>query len=49
MGPGMMGGWGFRPFSWIGMAFMWLIPVGLVVLVVFWVIWMLRVIGGAGA
>ncbi|GAB4501570.1 MAG: hypothetical protein Fur0035_11130 [Anaerolineales bacterium] len=33
MGPGgMMGGWGFSPFGWFGMLFMWLIPVGLVVL-----------------
>ncbi|MGZ9164709.1 MAG: hypothetical protein ACXW4U_05990, partial [Anaerolineales bacterium] len=29
MGPGgMMGGWGLSPFGWIGMLFMWLIPVG---------------------
>jgi len=34
MGPGMMGGWGFGPFGWIGMIFIWLVPVGLVVLVV---------------
>ena len=31
---GMMGGWGYSPFGWIGMAFMWLIPIGVVVLTV---------------
>lgn len=48
MGPGMMGGWGFGPFSWIGMIFMWLIPVGLIVLVVAGIIWLVRMIGTAG-
>lgn len=32
---GMMGGWGYSPFGWIGMAFMWLIPVGVITLIVF--------------
>jgi uncharacterized membrane protein len=32
---GMMGSWGFmHPFSLFGMAFMWLIPIGIIVLVV---------------
>jgi uncharacterized membrane protein len=32
---GMMGGFGyFHPFSFFGMAFMWLIPIGIVVLLV---------------
>ena len=48
MGPGMMGGWGFGPIGWIGMFFMWLIPVGLVVLVVSGIVWVVRAIGGAG-
>jgi len=48
MGPGMMGGWGFGPFGWIGMIFMWLIPVGLIVLVVAGIIWLVRAMGGAG-
>ncbi len=48
MGPGMMGGWGFSPFGWIGMAFMWLIPVGFVVLAVFGVAWLIRN-AGSGA
>nr|MBI2905371.1 hypothetical protein [Chloroflexota bacterium] len=43
MGPGMtlapcalggVGGWGFAPFGWIGMIFMWLIPIGFIVLTV---------------
>ena len=34
-GPGgMMGGWGYSPFGWVGMAFMWLIPVGVLTLIV---------------
>lgn len=34
-GWGMMGSWGHFPFGWFGMAFMWLIPVGVVALIVF--------------
>jgi uncharacterized membrane protein len=35
-GPGgMMGGWGYSPFGWIGMAFMWLIPIGVIALIIF--------------
>ena len=45
MGPGMMGGWGFSPFGWIGMTFMWLIPIGFVVLTVLGVVWLVRAIG----
>ncbi|OGO27369.1 MAG: hypothetical protein A2Z16_05480 [Chloroflexi bacterium RBG_16_54_18] len=48
MGPGMMGGWGFSPFGWIGMIFMWLIPISLVVLVGFGIAWLVRAIGNAG-
>lgn len=33
-GSGMMGGWGYSPFGWIGMAFMWLIPVGVIALII---------------
>ncbi len=46
MGPGMMGGWGFFPLGWIGMIFMWLIPVGFVVLTVLGVAWLVRSLGG---
>jgi uncharacterized membrane protein len=40
-GPGMMG-WGYSPFGWIGMIFMWLIPVGFIVLTVFGIVWFVR-------
>ena len=43
MGPGgMMGGWGYSPFGWIGMTFMWLIPVGVIALIVFGVVALVR-------
>jgi hypothetical protein len=44
-GPGgMMNNWGYAPspLSWIGMFFMWLIPVGLIVLAVFGIVWLVR-------
>ncbi len=47
MGPGMMGGWGFSPFGWIGMAFMWLIPVGFIALLVLGIVWLARSLGGS--
>jgi uncharacterized membrane protein len=49
-GWGMMNGWGFAPFGWIGMlfmmTFMWLVPVGFVVLAVLGVAWLVRNVGG---
>ena len=42
MGPGMMGGWGFAPFGWLGMIFMWLIPLSFVALLVVGILWLLR-------
>ena len=33
-GPGMMG-WGYSPFGWFGMLFMWIIPLGVLALLVF--------------
>jgi len=45
MGPGMMGGWGFGPFGWIGMSFMWLIPLGVIVLIVLGVAGLVRSVG----
>jgi uncharacterized membrane protein len=48
MGPGMMGGWGFASFGWIGMIFMWLIPIGFLVLTVTLIAWLVREIGGSG-
>lgn len=39
MGTGMMGNWGYSPVGWfgmgLGMLFMWLIPVGILALLVF--------------
>jgi len=48
-GWGMMGNWGYSPspFGWIGMIFMWLIPVGLVALAVFGVVWLVRNVGNS--
>ena len=45
MGPGMMSGWGFAPFGWIGMLFMWLVPIGFLVLVVLGIAWLVRALG----
>lgn len=46
MGPGMMGNWGFAPFAWIGMSFMWLIPISFLVLTVLGIVWLVRAVGG---
>jgi len=36
MGPGMMGGWGFMtPFGFLGPVLMWLLPVGVLALLVY--------------
>ena len=48
VGVSLLGGWGYSPFGWIAMLFMWLIPVGFVVLVVLGIVWLARAIGGAG-
>lgn len=32
-GAGMMHGWGFNSFGWIGMALMWLTPIAILILV----------------
>ena len=47
MGPvGMMEDWGYpptpSPLGWMGMIFMWLIPVGLIVLAVFGIVLLVR-------
>jgi hypothetical protein len=43
-GGGMMENWGYpsapSPLGWIGMIFMWLIPVGLIVLGIFGTVWL---------
>lgn len=41
-GPGMMGSWGYSPFGWIGMIFMWLIPIGVIALIVYGVVALTR-------
>jgi uncharacterized membrane protein len=45
-GYGMMNNWGYAPFGWfgmgLGMLFMWLIPIGLVALVVFCIVSLVR-------
>jgi hypothetical protein len=48
MGPGMMGGWGFGMFGWLAMFFIWLIPVGLVVLIGLGIAWLVRAINAPG-
>jgi hypothetical protein len=45
MGPGgMMGNWGASPspLNWVGMIFMWLFPVGLLLLAAFGIIWLVK-------
>ena len=44
MGPGMMGSWGFGWIGGIMMLFMWLIPVGLIALVVLGVVFLVKVL-----
>ncbi|HLF75219.1 MAG TPA: zinc ribbon domain-containing protein [Anaerolineales bacterium] len=46
MGPGMMGHWGFAPLGWVGMIFMWLVPIGFIVLAVLGIVWLVRNLGG---
>ena len=52
VGPGgMMNNWGYSsapsPLGWIGMIFMWLIPVGFVALIVFGISWLVRNVGNS--
>ncbi|HMR99252.1 MAG TPA: hypothetical protein PKE62_08345 [Anaerolineales bacterium] len=37
----MMGGWGM-PFGFLGMAFMWLVPLGVLALIVGGIFWLVR-------
>ena len=48
MGPGMMGGLGYGSFGWIGMIFMWLVPISLTALLVLGIVWLMRAIGSGG-
>ena len=51
MGPGMMGNWGYSPFGWfgmgLGMLFMLLIPIGIIALIVYGVVALVRNTGSA--
>jgi len=38
----MMGGWGMSPFGMFGMLFMWLIPLGVLALIVGGIFWLVR-------
>lgn len=46
MGRGMMGNWGYSPFGWfgmgLGMIFMWLIPIGILALLAFGIVSVVR-------
>lgn len=46
MGPGGMMGWGYSPFGWIGMGlgmlFLWLIPIGVLALIIYGVVALAR-------
>ena len=44
MGPNMMGGWGFTPFGWLGMIFMWIVPLGFLALLVVGIVWLVRAV-----
>lgn len=48
MGPGMMGNWGYGSFGWIGMIFMWLIPISFLILSVLGITWLVRALMGSG-
>jgi hypothetical protein len=43
-GGGMMGGFGFAPFGWIGMLLMWVFPLGVLVLVVLGIVWLVNAV-----
>lgn len=45
-GPGgMMGNWGYAPAGGGGMLLGWLIPVGIIVLIVLGIVWIMRHLG----
>ncbi len=49
MGPGMMGGWGFAPFGWIGMLMMWVFPLGALALVILGIVWLVNAVSRPGS
>ncbi len=48
MGPGMMGGWGFGPLGWLGMIFLWLFPLGFLILLILGIAWLIKAIAQPG-
>ena len=42
----MVGRWGYSPFGWIVMIFMWLIPISLIALAVLGIVWLIWSAGG---
>lgn len=41
----MMGGWGMMsPFGFLGMAFLWLVPLGVLALIVGGIFWLVRIL-----
>ena len=49
MGPGMMSGFGFmNPFGFFGMALMWLIPIGILVLLVIGAVYLVNSLTRSG-
>ena len=41
MRSGMIDRWGYSPFGWIVMIFMWLIPISLIALAVLGIVWLI--------
>ncbi len=47
MGPGMMSGWGFGLFGWLGMIFMWIVPLSFLALLVAGIVCLVQSAGGS--
>ncbi len=47
MGPGMMGNWNFGSFGWLAMIFMWLLPLGFLILLGVGIAWLFRQASGS--
>ncbi len=51
MGYGMMGNWGYSPMNWfgmgLGMLFMWIVPVGVIALIVYGAVAFMRNAGNS--
>lgn len=42
-----LGGGGFGPFGWVGMLFMWIVPLGFLTLLVAGIVWLVRAVSGS--